>query len=46
MRCCMHCKAPILAASGFYELIRQPAGEMYTTCSLRCLSLLIEGGSD
>jgi len=46
VRGCLHCRTLITATSGFYELYRQPSGELYTLCSLSCLTAFVKGGDD
>jgi hypothetical protein len=42
-RRCLRCTKILDAGTGFYELYRQPDGDLYTLCSLDCLTAFAEG---
>ena len=43
-RRCLRCKERISAQAGFFELTRQPSGDLFTLCSLDCLAAFVRGG--
>jgi hypothetical protein len=46
MSTCLHCRQPISADHGFYEVTHQPEGSRWRVCSLPCLIAFVKGGED
>lgn len=46
MRTCLHCRQPISAEHGFYEITQQPARYQWAVCSLDCLTKFVRGAED